>query len=100
MPRNSLQRSPDKVLGFVWLGVSATCTSLCARKIQQLADESIEAIGLLFDHRGSYISSLHDLVGQRLDRGQWSPQIVRDGRKQRVLETVRLTQRPGVIRFT
>ena len=68
-----------------------------ARKVEQVADEAIEAVGLLFDDLGALVAVRLHAVRERLDRGERRAQVVRDRGDEDVLEAIGFLERRDVL---
>ena len=69
------------------------------REVEHVPDESLESVGLGSDdveRRADTVRIAHDALADRLDvppdRGQWRPQLVRDGHEERALQLLRLRE--------
>lgn len=91
--RNLLNHGTKKVVGGVYLDVERQRSAFQASYLQQVGDQTIEPVSLLLDDECPLIAERLKLVGERLDRGQGRPEIVREGGEQGVLELIRFAQR-------
>ena len=73
------------------------------RHVQQVADESVEALGLLEDGRRELSRErrgrrlLHQAAGRAGDRGERCAQVVRDGAQQRAAQPLALRREPRLL---
>ena len=87
-----LHDGAEEIVGGIDLDVERQRAAVEARDIQQVGDETIQPIRLLFDYQRPFVAQRLELVGESLDRGQGRSQIVREGSQKRILEFVGFAQ--------
>jgi len=87
-----LHDGTEEIVGGIDLDVERQRTAVEARDIQQVGDETIQPIRLLFYYERPLVTQRLELVGKSFDRSQRRPQIVRHGSQKCILELIGFPQ--------